>query len=34
VGPPGYRALVEQAGFKVIRQRQVDRFQVILAVRP
>jgi hypothetical protein len=30
----GYRALVEQAGFKVIRQRTVDRFQVILAVKP
>lgn len=29
----GYRALVEQAGFKVIRQRPVDRFQVLLAVR-
>lgn len=29
----GYRALVEQGGFKVIRQKCVDRFQVILAVR-
>jgi SAM-dependent methyltransferase len=30
----GYRALVEQAGFTVQRHRPVDRFQVILAVRP
>lgn len=30
----GYRALVEQAGFTVQRQRPVGRFQVILAVRP
>lgn len=29
----GYRALVEQGGFKVQRQRQVNGFQVILAVR-
>lgn len=30
----GYRALVQQAGFKVLRQRTVHGFQVILAVRP
>lgn len=30
----GYRALVEQAGFTVQRHRPVDRFQVLLAVRP
>jgi 2-polyprenyl-3-methyl-5-hydroxy-6-metoxy-1,4-benzoquinol methylase len=30
----GYRALVEGAGFKVIRQRRAHRFQVILGVRP
>lgn len=30
----GYRALVEQAGFAVRRQRQVGPFQVILAARP
>jgi hypothetical protein len=30
----GYRSLVEQAGFKVQRQRPVDRFQVLLAVKP
>lgn len=30
----GYRALVEQAGFTVQRHRAVDRFQVLLAVRP
>lgn len=30
----GYRALVEQAGFKVQRQQRVHSFQVILAVRP
>lgn len=29
----GYRNLVEQAGFKVIRQRQASRFQIILAVK-
>jgi 2-polyprenyl-3-methyl-5-hydroxy-6-metoxy-1,4-benzoquinol methylase len=29
----GYRTLVEQGGFKVLRQRQVDSFQVILAVK-
>lgn len=30
----GYKALVEQAGFTVQRQRPVGRFQVLLAVRP
>lgn len=30
----GYRALLEQAGWRVQRQKAVDRFQVILAVRP
>lgn len=30
----GYRALVEGAGWKVLRQRRVHRFQVILAVKP
>lgn len=30
----GYRALVEQAGFTVQRQMPVDRFQVVLAMRP
>ena len=30
----GYRMLFEQAGWKVQRQRSVDRFQVILGVRP
>lgn len=30
----GYRALVDQAGFTVQRQRPVGRFQVVLAVRP
>jgi Methyltransferase domain len=29
----GYRALVEQGGWRIIRQRPVGRFQVILAVR-
>lgn len=29
----GYRALVEQAGFKVIRQGRVNRFQVLLGIR-
>lgn len=30
----GYQNLVEQAGYKVIRQIQVNRFQVILAAKP
>jgi len=30
----GYRALVEQGGFRVLRQRTVHGFQVVLAVRP
>lgn len=30
----GYRALVEQAGFQVVKQQPVNRFQVILAARP
>lgn len=30
----GYRGMVEDAGWKVLRQRRVHRFQIILAVRP
>jgi Methionine biosynthesis protein MetW len=30
----GYRQMIEGAGWKVLRQRRVHRFQVILAVRP
>lgn len=29
----GYRKLVEQAGYKVLRQEKVDRFQVVLGTR-
>lgn len=30
----GYRALIEQAGFEVVRHEQADMFQVIMGVRP
>lgn len=30
----GYRALIEQAGFKVLRHETVGRFQIVLAVAP
>lgn len=31
---PGYRALIEQGGYRILRHEQVTRFQVILGWRP
>ena len=32
--PPGYRELIEQGGFRVLRQEFVGMFQVVLGWRP